>query len=116
MLYNSMMILGGLFLLGGVSMFAWRKRNPSLELDEERSDRDVAPVLYVPRPRNTSEEPQPENQGAKRVFAAGRVPTTAPVGLREAPLYVAPLSDQSGGVVQLWPGRLEPVGSNVDQE
>jgi hypothetical protein len=116
MLVNLMVILSGLFVLGGVSVFAWRKRRPAPGLDEERADRDVAPVLYVPRPRNTIQEPQPENQPAKRVFAAGRVPAAATNGLREVPLYLAPLSDQSGGVVQLWPGRLEPVGSNVDQE
>ena len=116
MLFNSLLILGGLFLLGGVGMFAWRKRNPNLGVNEERADRDVAPVLYVPRARNTIEEPRPEFQPAKRVFAAGRVPTPTVNGLREAPRYVAPLADLSGGVVQLWPGRLEPVGSNVDQE
>jgi hypothetical protein len=116
MLFNSLVILGGLFLLGGVGMFAWRKRNPNVGLDEERDDGDVAPVLYVPRPRNTLEERQAEIQQPRRVFATGRVATPAVNGHREAPMYVAPLSDLSGGVVQLWPGRLEPVGSNVDQE
>jgi hypothetical protein len=117
MLVNLLMAVGGLVLLGAVGVILVRRRGQAESPDEERDDRDVAPVLYVPRPRNNLPDPEPERDTARReLFVAGRVPTPALTGPREAPLYVAPLSDAADGVVQLWPGRLEPVASNVDEE
>lgn len=112
-----MVILGGLVVLGAVGVFAWRKQRVETGSDEERADQDVAPVLYMPQPRNTLDVPQPEAESVRReLFAAGRVPTPALNGHRTAPLYVAPVAEPADGVVQLWPGRLQPVGGNADEE
>jgi hypothetical protein len=113
-------ILGGLVVLGGVGVFVIRQRRTASQIDGDDDARDVAPVLYVPRPRNTfaagvirREEPRSEPVWPNRTVAPP-MPRPLPT---PGPRYVAPLSGIGmDAVVQLLPGRLEPVGSDIDQE
>ena len=117
-------ILGGVVVLGGVGAFVMRQRRAAAQNDVDDEARDVAPVLYVPRMRNTfatgvirKEEPAPapkaEPSWPNRT-AAPAMPSPRPT---VGPRYIAPLEAVgTDAVVQLLPGRLEPAGSDVDQE
>jgi hypothetical protein len=128
MLEIMLTILGGVVVLGGVGVFVLRQRRAAAQIDEDDDARDVAPVLYVPRPRNTfaagvirKEEPRIEPKAepkAEPVWPNRMVAPPMPLPRPTAgPRYLAPL-DGIGmdAVVQLLPGRLEPIGSDDDQE
>lgn len=113
-------ILGGVVLLGAVGIIALRKRRAAARFDDDEDARDVAPVLYVPQARNTlearrtlSEQRRVEPPIAMRPPAAAETASAPRPGAR----YIAPVMEVgTDTVLQLLPGRLVPVGSDVDQE
>jgi hypothetical protein len=122
MLLITLTILGVAVLLAAVGILALRDRRVRTRYDDDRDAEDVAPMLYVPQPRNalavSGQSIQPMKAPPRPVRPAA--PPT-PVATQPVPLatatYIAPAAGSAmDGVLQLLPGRLEPVGSDVGQE
>jgi hypothetical protein len=101
MLENWLIVITGVAVFAVAGFAAYRKwgvRPPLRDDDDEASD--VAPLLYLTRPRHT----QPALATA---VAGGEAPVRA-AARPHARSYVAPTSGAGvDGTLQLWPGRLE---------
>jgi hypothetical protein len=117
MLETLLTILVGVVVLGAVGFIAIRQRRAATRIDEDGDARDVAPVLYMPQPRNTFETPRTAAQPARMEPAVATRPAPLAASQVTGARYIVPLSvAQTDVVMQLLPGRLVPVGSDVDQE
>jgi hypothetical protein len=110
MLEILLIVLTGAAVVATAGIMTYRKRRPAAPYrpDDEEPD-EAALLLYLSRARNTS----------PTVAPVGGAPVPAPpMPARPAPRrYIAPQADvPADGVVQLWPGRLEPVERGADQE
>ncbi len=106
-------VLSGGAILATAGVVIYRRRRAAAAFrDPDDEGGDVAPVLFLPRVRNTPEVMLP--QDAVRV----PLPKAAPAPSKKAVIrrYIAPLSGVGvEDIVQLLPGRLVPV-SGGDEE
>ncbi|HET9440075.1 MAG TPA: FHA domain-containing protein [Longimicrobiales bacterium] len=107
-------ILMGGVLLGavGVLFSRWRRAVPK-PTDRNDQEAPVVPLLYMPQPRNTSGAPTPwANERNLTAPSTSRQSVPAKVAK-----YIGPTPGPGfEGIVQLLPGRLEPIDGTVDQE
>jgi hypothetical protein len=106
MLAIAIIVLSGGAILATAGVVIYRRRRASEAYrDPDDEDADVAPVLFMPRARNTPEVQMPQEAVRQPVLKAAPAPATK-TGPRR---YLAPLSEVGADeIVQLHPGRLVP--------
>ena len=113
MLAIALIVLSGGAILATAGVVIYRRRRAAAAYRDPDDDMgDVAPVLFMPRVRNTPDVRMPQEAVRPPVAKPIAAPPKKP-GSRS---YVAPLSGVGADeIVQLLPGRLVPL-SGADEE
>ncbi len=113
MLAIAIIVLSGGAILGTAGVVIYRRRRAAVAYhDPDDESADVAPVLFMPRVRNTPAAMMPH----AGVRSPAPKPAPAPVKKAVRRSYVAPRSELGADeIVQLLPGRLVPL-SGDDEE